>query len=144
VTSLVDSSDLVYFIRQRRTGSNLIKIGATGDCPYLRLDQLRRERRKVDPYDRFELLGVIGISDENLRRSQAKLQLQNQFKSLRDNGDWFRPGLELVQYIREHSGLHICNRLCPDGPAVEEAMEAMRELDRKACEAFAKSMGGYT
>jgi hypothetical protein len=122
------SADFVYFVRQRRAGSNLIKIAATGDCPYLRLDQLRRERRKVDPYSHFELLGVIEIpNSENQTCSQAKHQLQNQFKSLRDNGDWFRPGSELIKHIREHAGLHICNRLCPDGPATEEAMRALQD-----------------
>jgi hypothetical protein len=94
---------------------------------------LRRERRKVDPSNHFELLGVIEISDENLLCSQAKLQLQNQFKSLRDHGDWFRPGSELMKHIREHSGVHICNRLCPDGPATEEAMRA---LDKRASDAI--------
>jgi hypothetical protein len=131
--SLQIQPEIVYFVQERRAGSFLIKIAATGDCPYLRLDQLRRERRKIDPYSHFELLGVIEIPDsENQTCSQAKHQIQNQFKSLRDNGDWFRPGSELMKHIREHAGLHICNRLCPDGPATEEAM---RQLDRQASEA---------
>jgi hypothetical protein len=128
------STDFVYFVQERRAGSFLIKIAATGDCPYLRLEQLRRERRKDDPYSRFELLGIIDLPhSDNQTCGQAKHQLQSRFENLRDRGDWFRPGLELVQYIREHARLHICGRLCPQGPAVEEAM---RELDRKASEAM--------
>lgn len=37
---------LVYFVQERRGGSFLVKISAKGDCPYLRLDRFRRDKRK--------------------------------------------------------------------------------------------------
>lgn len=132
------SNGLVYFVQERRAGSFLIKIAATGDCPYLRLGQLRREKRKDNPYSHFELLGVIDIPiGEDQTCSHAKHQVQSRFENLRDNGDWFRPGLELVEYIREHVRLHICDRLCHDGPSIEEEMRA---LDKRAYEALARSI----
>jgi T5orf172 domain len=138
--SLQIQPELIYFIQERRAGSHLIKIGRTGDCPYLRLEQLRREKRKVAPYSRFELLGVIEIPpSKNQLSSQAKLHLQNQFESLRDNGDWFRPGSEFVNYIREHSGLHICNSSCPDGSVIYEEIQARQD---SAMKAFASAIGG--
>jgi hypothetical protein len=127
----------VYFVRERRGGSNLIKIGETGDCPYLRLDQLRRAKRKSNPYSRYELLGVIAIPDEEVTTGHIdKADVQHRFESLRDESDWFHPGQKLVRYIQEHARPHFCYRLCPDGPSIEEEMRA---LDEKAAEAILRA-----
>jgi T5orf172 domain len=122
----------VYFVRERRAGSNLIKIGKTDDCPYLRLDQLRRAKRESDRHSSYELLGVIESPHEN------KSVVQSQFEGLRQEGDWFRPGLHLLRYIRQRTHPHFCNSSCPDGSAVEEVM---RKLDADADEAVRGEFG---
>jgi len=123
----------VYFILRRCAGNALIKIGATGDCPYLRLDQLRRVQRKHAPYDRFELLGVLdGLSVD-------KAEIQEQFSSFREDGDWFRPGYKLLKYIFENSKPHFCKRACPDGTIV---YEERRQDEETASDYFAKALSG--
>lgn len=101
----------VYFILKRCAGDALIKIGATGDCPYMRLDQLRRAQLKQAPYDRFELMGVLN------RPSGNKAKIQEQFSSLREEGDWFRSGRKLLEYISEKPGGQIENRSRPNNVA---------------------------
>ncbi len=123
----------VYFIQKISSGSRLIKIGATGDCPYLRLSQLRRSLPKKS-YIRLELLGALSIADEQVDYCQpAKHKLQKRFESLREKGDWFRPGILLVDYIREHARIHFCVQSCPGGTCIEEEMRA---LDIRAWEAI--------
>jgi hypothetical protein len=120
----VEPVGLVYFVQERRSGSFLIKIGATADCPYIRLNQLRCEKKRAgDSYSRFELLGVVEVQ-EGQTCSAAKHELQRQFETLRQAGDWFKPGAELMAYIQKHSCTHVCDRRCPDGTAIEEEMRA--------------------
>lgn len=107
--------DIVYFIQRGKGGSTLIKIGKTAGCPY---DCLNRLRRSL-PNDRFELLGQILVPHGELGSSERS-KLQSKFESLRENGDWFRLGRELVDYIRDHTRPHICNRSCPDGTSIYE------------------------
>lgn len=118
----------IYFVRERRGGSNLIKIGKTDDCPYLRLDQLRNAERQSAHHSRYELLGVLEAAPEEIN----KQSIQSQFEHLRENGDWFRPGTQLVDYIRENARPHFCSRYCPDGPAVEEQMRSQDAIAGEA------------
>ncbi len=116
----------VYFVQERP--SFLIKIGATADCPYLRLGQLRRKMQKTDRYSEYELLGVVDVpSDLDASCSKTKHAIQSHFEQLRDNGDWFRPGSQLLSYIQQHTRIHICDRTCPDGSSRYEDRRADEE-----------------
>jgi hypothetical protein len=127
----------VYFIQQGSGGGSvLIKVGVTASCPY---DCLKRLRRK-QPNSSFELLGQIPIPYGELG-SATKRGLQSRFESLRENGDFFRPGIELVTHIRQFARPHVCNRSCPDGTSIYEEWEADQ---RAASEAFQKSFSQKT
>jgi hypothetical protein len=137
----VEPVGLVYFVQERRSGSFLIKIGATADCPYIRLNQLRCEKKRAgDSYSRFELLGVVEVQ-EGQTCSAAKHELQRQFETLRDSGDWFRPGSELVKHIQERARVHMCDRQCPDGPSIEEEMRALNDKASAAINAVILQAG---
>ena len=113
--------DYVYFVQERQSGSYRIKIGATGICPYLRLSQLRNSM----PKKRLELVGSITVPEEQDSYCQTvEKKLHRQFEDLRGEGEWFRPGIRLLQYIQENARPHFCNRFCPDGPSSEEEMRA--------------------
>jgi len=123
----------VYFVRKRRRGSNLIKIGRTADCPYTRLDQLRSAELKKDKYSRYELLGVVFAPPEHKLSSQIfKDHLHRQFGELRSEGDWFRPGKALLQYVVQFAQPHICDATCYDGPFAEEEMRSNDDRSSKA------------
>jgi len=111
----------VYFVLKRAGGCGLIKIGATAECPFLRLDQLRCAERKKNRYARFELIGWLDDP------ATKKTSVQKQFSTLREGGDWFRPGGELIEYVCQHSKPHICNQACPDGTLVYEEWRASQE-----------------
>jgi hypothetical protein len=118
----------VYFVQERGGGSKLIKIGVAGECPYTRLNQLRLQKRKSNPYSRYELLGSIDISSiTNQTYTRTKLDLQKPFESLRDEGEWFRPGLQLVKFIQEHARPHFCSHSCPDGTSIDEEWRALQK-----------------
>lgn len=105
----------VYFIQDM--GTNLVKIGCTGDCPYTRLAQLRNAQKDR----RFELLGVIAIKPEqNYYEKTAKREFQAKFDSLRNSGDWFCLGRELAKFIQENARPHFCSRACPSGTSIYE------------------------
>lgn len=123
----------VYFVHDVRAG--LIKIGCTEDCPLTRLNQLRRLTRR----NALELLGSIEIRSEGTYYYRtAKRELQSRFQTLRDHGDWFRPGLELVNFIRGNARPHFCSWSCPDGSSIYEERRAREE---RANAAFAKLVG---
>ncbi len=126
----------VYFIQD--LGTNLVKIGCTGDCPYARLAQLRNAQAK----ERFELLGGIAMGPEqNYNEKVAKRELQAKFESLRDHGDWFRLGHGLAKFVQENARPHFCSRTCPSGTSIYEewladqiaASEAIQQALRDAC-----------
>jgi hypothetical protein len=76
----------VYFIQGSRGG--LIKIGSSNDPP------ARLAEFQVNCPVRLRLLGVIwggGIFREHY--------LHDEFKHLRQHGEWFRPTPELLAYI---------------------------------------------
>ena len=127
----------VYFIQQgSRGGSVLIKVCVTGVCPYYCLKRLRRKQ----PNSSFELLGQTPVPYGELG-STTKRSLQSTFESLREDGDLFRPGIELISHIRESARPHVCNRSCPGGTFIYEEWEA----DQKAAsEAFQKAFSQET
>jgi len=124
--------DYVYFVQERASSGShrdLIKICATGDCPYIRLNQLRRAL----PKSRLELLGSISIPlTQDTYGQSVKHEIERQFECLRDKGDWFRVGIQLVSYIREHARPHICDTLCPNGTSIEEEIRALGEVSAAA------------
>jgi hypothetical protein len=79
----------VYFIRGEQTG--LIKIGVANN-PSQRLANLQ-----TGSPDRLELLGCTPGS------SWGELRLHTRFAHLRQHGEWFTPGEDLLAYIREHA-----------------------------------------
>jgi ferredoxin len=122
----------VYFVKERG-GSNLIKIGKTGECPYLRLDQLRRTKNKRNPHSCYELLGVCTTPFEEIEEGDTdKKGIQSKFEGLRAEGDWFRPGRELLEYIQKCARPHICERSCPSGTSNYEEWLAEQEAASKA------------
>jgi hypothetical protein len=132
--SLRGSMSFVYFIQDLDT--NLVRIGCTGDCPYLRLAQLRNAQSKK----RFELLGVIAIKPEqNYYENTAKRELQVKFSGLRENGDWFRIGHDLANFIRESAQPHFCSRACPPGTSIYE--ERLKD-QLEASKSFQKAVDG--
>jgi hypothetical protein len=125
--------DFVYFIQKGIGGGSApIKIGVTGGCPY---DFLKRQRRK-ESNSSFELLGQVPVAFGELG-STTKRNLQSEYESLREDRDWFRPGIELLNYIQEHARPHICNRSCPDGTSIYEEWQADQAA---ASEAFRKAL----
>ena len=110
------------------SGSHLIKIGTTRDCPYIRLSQLRNALPKKS-YIRSELLGIIAIPDsQGGGNQQGKRMLQKKFEDLHEEGDWFRPGIALVDHIRAHAQPHFCTHSCPRGSSMEEERCAFQEM----------------
>jgi len=85
----------------------------------------------------LELLGSIDIRPENHCKT-AKRELHSRFESLRDHGDWFRPGIDLVNFIRENARPHFCSWSCPDGSSIYEERRAKEE---QAWTAFSKAAG---
>lgn len=125
----------IYFV-QLRTAGYSIKICETGDCPYVRLNNLRSSMHNRN----IELLGAIAIRDAEYHSCQhTKDKIQSEFEGLRDGhkkGDWFLPGIQMVTFIQEHARPHFCDRSCSGGTTIEEDMRA---LDRAAGEAIAKA-----
>jgi hypothetical protein len=122
----------IYFVHEVFGGSSLIKIGVTGYCPYQRLNRLRvTELQKSQK--RLELLGVIAIPDDEVSHSQvSKRSLEKQFASLRDHGDWYQPGISLVNYIEEHARPHFCTAYCPEGSPIMEVRIALGKIAGEA------------
>lgn len=124
----------VYFIQDR--DAKLVKIGCTSGCPYARLTQLRNAQLKK----RFELMGVVAINRmRDYYETTAKREFQAKFSSLRENGDWFRIGHDLANFVREFARPHFCSRVCQCGTSIyEEALAdqfAAAEAFQKACQA---------
>lgn len=78
----------VYFIGDSSAGT--IKIGYSKNLAQ-RLSQLQTATT-----NELQLLGSL-VGGSRLER-----RLHEQFSSLRVRGEWFRPGPELIQYLREH------------------------------------------
>jgi hypothetical protein len=124
----------VYFLHERGGSCGSIKIGETDACPYHRLTQLRSMKRKSEPYSHFELLGVIDVPDDQ-QSHIVKRKIQNDFESLRDNGDWFHPGLQLVAFIKKNVRPYFCSTACPGGTSIWEEHLAIRKLVNKKAQA---------
>lgn len=126
----------VYFLHERGGKCGSIKIGETDACPYHRLTQLRTMKRKSEPYRHFELLGVIDVKDDQ-QSHLVKRKIQNDFESLRENGDWFRPGFQLVAFIKRNVHPYFCSTACHDGTSIWEECLALEEaVNKKAQAAF--------
>ncbi len=83
----------------------------------MRLNRLR----KVKPKSRLELLGWIPVP----YGQAAKREFEGNFASLRYEGDWYRPGIKLVQYIRDNACAHFCDNSCPDGTSIHEERQRL-------------------
>lgn len=81
---------VIYFVQAGPGGS--IKIGTTSD-----LDRRLRELQTGNPVSLI-LLGTIPGSREE------EHVVQSMFKHLQMEGEWFRPGEDLLAFIRDHSG----------------------------------------
>lgn len=81
---------VVYFVQAGEGGP--IKIGTTTDLDH-RLQQLRTGSPAP-----LTLLGTISGD-----RQQERM-MHSRFDSLRMEGEWFRPGEELMTFIRDHAG----------------------------------------
>jgi hypothetical protein len=126
----------VFFLHERGGGCGPIRIGETDACPYHRLTQLRSIKRKSERYRHYELLGVIDVPDDQ-QSHLVKRKIQNDFETLRTNGDWFQPGLQLVAFIKENARPYFCSTGCPDGTSIWEEHLAMQQaVNEKAQAAF--------
>jgi hypothetical protein len=79
---------MIYFIRCTKTSQ--IKIGTTLGLAK-RLGQLARDRKTT--------LEVLAVMPGDQTR---EADLHRQFGHLRMEGEWFDPGMDLVEFIREH------------------------------------------
>jgi len=77
----------IYFIQGQATG--LIKIGQSA-APGARLDQMQ-----TGSPDRLVILGVLKYS-RNLEG-----ELHSKFADSRSHGEWYKPGPELLSFIKE-------------------------------------------
>lgn len=84
-----DRRERVYFIRAQTLG--LIKIGVAGD-----LDKRLAGLQCGSP-DKLEVIGTI-VGENKLER-----ELHKRFAHLRQHGEWFSPGEDLLAYIREQA-----------------------------------------
>jgi DNA-binding transcriptional regulator YiaG len=78
----------VYFVQSRASG--LIKIGRTKDW------QRRQGELEFGNGDRLDVLAVIRPAD-----FQTEQALHARFNHLRCHGEWFSPGQELLDFIRQ-------------------------------------------
>jgi hypothetical protein len=81
----------VYFIQVGIDGP--IKIGKTKGTVQERLSALQT----ASPYE-LRIVGIVERARDSLER-----ELHERFSHLRMRGEWFRPGLELITYIRDHA-----------------------------------------
>lgn len=75
----------VYFIRMGENGP--IKIGVS-DQPHLRL-------KSLSPYSPYDLI-PLGVMDGDEAEERA---LHRKFRKLRENGEWFEPHQDLLDFI---------------------------------------------
>jgi hypothetical protein len=69
---------MVYIIEAKSDGKSIFKIGTTGNCPWIRLDQLRRQNAIP-----LQLVaGMIGNAED-------EANFHNVFKKWRLHGEWF-------------------------------------------------------
>lgn len=88
----------IYFVRAQTLG--LIKIGIAS-CHRSRLRSLQ-----VGSPDQLAVIGcIVSSSAEKL-----ECELHSRFRHLRQHGEWFAPGDELLAYIAEHGQNHEADR----------------------------------
>lgn len=83
----------VYFV-QRGGAEGLIKIGVTRQGIESRLQTLRSELRRLAPADEA-LTPLLVVPGDRTTESR----MHDRFAALRDHGEWFRPGPELLSFI---------------------------------------------
>lgn len=120
----------VYFIQTGETGP--VKIGSSHD-PESRLRSLQ-----VANPDRLTLLGAIPGGYERER------QLHSRFAHLLVHGEWFRPAVELADFIRSETllsdSLVLCDSLRTGDQMEGRVLESWHEVPDRAC----KPLGSWS
>lgn len=98
----------VYFLQARQSSSLTIKIGCTDQCPFRRLQEVRKKRPALDA---LELVAVI----ETRTPARDERIYQKRFAHLKCKGrgrDWFWSDDELTYFIHKNAGFHLCDPEC--------------------------------
>jgi len=132
---MTESTEKVCFVHD--VESNLVKIGATSQCPHVYIAGLAQTWHQRGKFpEGFRLLGVMGCD----YKFDLKKELHARFARWHKGNDWFDPVPELRIFISTETHGHACNE-CVNPSATED--EAMRErVDAAVAEAFRRIPSG--